>query len=136
MYVQKEGDATRSVLFQDYRSDRDPYYTDPVLGGILPTFDKLIVLGNSGTYSAIVDDFYLSVGAYNPTVPRPYGYTGTPPGPVSVGKVGGQLEVRWTNGTLQQATTVTGPWTDVGGNPVSPYLVTPAGAATFYRSRL
>ncbi len=136
VYIQKEGDAARTVLFQDYNSDRDPYYAEPVLGGMLPTLDKLIVLGNNATYSAVFDDFYLSTGGYNPTVPRPYGYTGELPGPVSIRSTGSQLELRWTNGTLQQATSLTGPWADVAGNPASPYQVTPAAAATFYRSRL
>lgn len=136
VYIQKQGDATRTVLFQDYVSDRDPYYADVVLGGMQPTLDKLIVLGNSGTQSGIFDDFYLSIGGYNATVPRAAGYTGTLPGPLTLQSVGSQVEIRWTNGTLQQATSLNGPWTDVGGNPTSPYLVTPTGGATFYRSRL
>ena len=136
VYIAKEGEATRTVLFQDYVSDRDPYYSDAVLGGMLPTLDKLIINGNNATYSAVYDDFYLSTGGYLSTVPRPYAYTGPVPGPVGIRYVGSQVEIRWTGGTLQQATTVTGPWADMGGSPASPLLVTPTGAATFYRTRL
>ncbi|MEK7677137.1 MAG: LamG-like jellyroll fold domain-containing protein, partial [Verrucomicrobiota bacterium] len=34
VYIQKEGGAPRTVLFQDYTSDRDLFLVDPVLGGI------------------------------------------------------------------------------------------------------
>ncbi|HWI58732.1 MAG TPA: LamG-like jellyroll fold domain-containing protein [Bacillota bacterium] len=136
VYIQQEGDSARTVLFQNYTSDRDLFYIDSVLGGILPNLDKLVLMGNNSTYSATFDDFYLSTGGYNATVPRVYGYTGvSQPGSVSVRSLGTQIEVRWTNGTLQQATSISGPWADVSGNPASPYLVTPAGSAMFYRSR-
>jgi len=135
VHVQKEGGAPRTVLFQDFVSDRDLFFVDPVLGGILPTLDKLVVMGNSATLSAVFDDFYLSKGAYNSTVPKPYGVSQPPPGPVSVTWVGNQLQISWTNGTLQSAPNVTGPYVDVPGNPSSPLLVTPTGERTFYRSR-
>ena len=133
VYVQKEGGAPRTVLFQDYLSDRDLYFVDVVLGGMLPALDKLVVMGNSGTLSATFDDFYLSTSGYNATVPKAY-TVALPPGPLSIGWSGSQLEIRWTNGTLQQAEFITGPWSDVSGNPTSPYLVTPSGAK-FYRAR-
>ncbi len=66
---------SRSVLFQDYASDRDIYFVDAVLGGILPNLDKLVLMGNSGTYSAVFDDFYLSHGA---TTPPCHGLMATP----------------------------------------------------------
>ncbi len=135
VYLQKDGETERTVLFQDYTSDRDLYYVDPVLGGILPNLDKLVVMGNSGTFSAVFDDFYLSKSGYNATVPRPYGSTASqPPGPLAIRRVGNQVEITWTHGRLQQATSVTGPWTDVSGSPTSPYSVEPAGVSMFYRS--
>jgi hypothetical protein len=134
--IAKEGSAERTVLFTDRRSDRDPYYIEAVLGGMLPTLDKLIVLGNNATYSAMFDDFYLTTTGYLTTVPRVYAYTGPTPGPLSLGYDGSQLEIRWTNGTLQQAPSVEGPWADVPGSPASPYMAPPTGAAMFYRSRL
>ena len=53
-------------------SDRDLFFVDPVLGGFLPVLDKLVVMGNSATLSAVFDDFYLSTPGYNATVPKPY----------------------------------------------------------------
>lgn len=49
---------------------------------------------------------------------------------------GGNVKITWPAGTtLQQATAVTGPYTDVGGSPVSP-LTLPASGTKFYRARL
>jgi hypothetical protein len=135
VYIQKLGDPTRTVAFQDYRSDRDPEWIDVVLGGMLPSLDQLVVLGNNATHSALFDDFYLSSTTYNATVPRAYEFTGVLPGSLTIVVSGAQLEVDWTNGTLQHAPSVTGPWEDVPGNPVSPILVTPSGDAMFYRTR-
>ncbi|MCW5555251.1 MAG: hypothetical protein KIS67_24200 [Verrucomicrobiae bacterium] len=135
VYLQKLGDPTRTVAFQDYRSDRDPEWIDVVLGGMLPALDQVVVLGNNATHSALFDDFYLSSTTYNATVPRPYGFTAPQPGSLTIEVSGNQLEIGWTTGTLQHAPSVTGPWTDVPGNPSSPYLVAPSGDATFYRTR-
>ena len=135
VYIQKDGEAGRTLLFQDYTSDRDLDYVDAVLGGVSPLLDKLVIMGNSATYSAVFDDFYLSTSGYNATVPRPYGFTGQLPGTLSIRKVGSQVEIQWTSGTLQQATSLTGEWTDVPDNPTSPLLISPAGQAMFYRTR-
>lgn len=136
VYLQKDGDAARTVLFQNYLSDRDFYWTEAVLGGFMPTLDKLILTGNNATYSAMFDDFYLTHGAYNATVPRVYGYTGPDvAGSLSIGWVDNQVQIQWTSGVLQQASSITGEWTDVPGNPTSPFLVTPSAAGMFYRTR-
>jgi hypothetical protein len=133
--IQKEGAPTRTVIFQDYISDRDPTFVDSVLGGMLPTLDKLIIIDNTGSYSAFFDDFYISTGGYNATVPRPYGSTSLPPGPIAIRSLAGEVEITWTHGTLQQAASITGTWSDVPGNPAPPYRLAPAGASTFYRAR-
>lgn len=135
VYIQKEGAAERTLLFSEYLSDRDPYYVDAVLGGMGPVMDKLIVLGNSATYSAIFDDFYLSTGGWNDTVPKAYVFAPSEPATISVQRVGSRVELRWNRGVLQQAPAVTGPWTDVPGNPGSPYLVEPTETSRFYRTR-
>lgn len=111
-----------------------PISVDPVLGAFTPNLDKLVVMGNSATVSAIFDDFYLSTGGYNATVPKPYGVA-VQPGPLSVSRVGNQLQIVWTGGTLQSSANVTGPYVDVPANPTSPYLVAPAGERSFYRTR-
>jgi len=134
VYIQKEGETERTLLFENYGSDRDLFVVDPVLGPMLPNLDKLIVLGNSATYSAVFDDFYLSKSGYNATVPRPYGSTAQP-GSLEIRWNGSQLEIRWSAGILQEADAITGSWSDVtGANPPS-YLVTPSGSAKFYRAR-
>jgi hypothetical protein len=136
VFLQKEGETTRTVMFQDYNSDRDLYFVDPVLGGILPNLDKLVLLGNNATHSAIFDDFYLSSGGYNATVPRPYGFTGTvgPLPPLRIQWSGAQVEILWTTGTLQEASTIDGTWSDVVGATAPSYKVAPTGAK-FYRAR-
>jgi hypothetical protein len=134
VYIQKEGGSPRTVLFQDYSSDRDFFAIDPVLGGMTPVLDKLVVMGNSATLSAVFDDFYLSTSGYNATVPKAYNF-GLQPGPLSIGYSGIQLQITWTNGTLQSSTNVAGPYVDVPGNPASPYPVAPSGGLNFYRTR-
>ena len=76
----------------------------------------------------------LSMSGYNTTVPKPYTFA-LAPGPLSIGLSGNQLQITWTNGTLQSSTNVSGPYGDVAGNPASPYLVAPSGERSFYRSR-
>jgi len=49
----------------------------------------------------------------------------------------GNLNMNWnTTFTLQQADSVTGPWTDVGGSPTPPYSVPIAPGMKFYRVRM
>lgn len=137
VYVQVEGVGGRTNLFTDYQSDRDFFYAEPVLGGMFPTLDKLIVLGNNGTYSALFDDFYLSKGGYNATIPKAYGFTG-PSGPLpalSIGWEGTQLKISWTTGTLQESSSPEGTWTDVAGAAPPSYTVTPGAGNKFYRAR-
>lgn len=135
VYLQKLGEPARTAVFQDYRSDRDPEWIDAVLGGMMPALDQVVVLGNNATHSALFDDFYLSTATYNATVPRPYGFSAPQPGSLTIEVSGAQLQIGWTSGTLQHAPSVTGPWEDVPGNPVSPILVAPSGDAMFYRTR-
>jgi hypothetical protein len=47
---------------------------------------------------------------------------------------GGKLGIEWLTGTLQQSTSLTGPWTTVSGATPPSYQVTPAGTGNmFYR---
>lgn len=134
VYIQKEGGAPRQPLFSDYTSDRDLLLVDVILGGAAPVLDKLIVLGNNATFSAVFDDFYLSTSGYNSTVPIAY-QTSQPPGELSATWVGNQIQISWDNGTLQSSSNVNGPYVDVPGNPSSPHLVTPSGEQLFFRAR-
>jgi len=49
--------------------------------------------------------------------------------------VGGQLVLTWTAGTLQSASTVTGPYTDITGAS-SPYTVGPSSPQQYFRVRV
>ncbi len=135
VYIQKEGDTSRTTLYQDYISDRDLSAIDPVLGGMRPNLDKLIVLGNNANQSALFDDFYLSTGGYNATVPRPFGSTApVTPGSLQIHWSGSQLEILWTAGTLLEADSLAGPWSPVQGAAAPSYKVTPGASRKFYRS--
>ncbi len=60
-------------------------------------------------------------------------YVPVTPGNVQVQAVGGgQVQVTWTAGTLQEAPTVNGPWTANGAT--SPYTFTPTGAQKYFRT--
>jgi hypothetical protein len=49
---------------------------------------------------------------------------------------GGNLELIWQSGTLQQADTLTGPWTNVPSAAAPRYVTTPLGTRKFYRVQL
>jgi hypothetical protein len=52
---------------------------------------------------------------------------------LSIHASGNQVTITWNgSGTLYEASTVTGPWTPVGGNPSSPFTTTIQGSAKFY----
>lgn len=138
VYLKKEGDASRTELFKDYLSDRDPVAEDPVLGAMAPDLDKLFIAGNNTTDSAWFDDFYISDTGYNPTLPRAFGYSepvgGSVTPTVAIGRAGGQISVVWTGSALESAPAATGPWSSVAG-AVSPYLATPSDAARYFRAK-
>jgi hypothetical protein len=136
VYLQKEGDPVRTLVFENFISDRDLGISDPLAGGF-PTdeINRVFLGGNSDPDSAWFDDFYLSKGGYNATVPRPYGYTGAALPPLQITRSGSQVSIQWTEGILQQADKATGPWADVSGAAAPAYLTTPSGTAKFYRSR-
>jgi PKD repeat protein len=54
---------------------------------------------------------------------------------VTIQLLGNQVNVSWPNGTLQSATGVTGPYTDLS-NAVSPYTLTISNATQFFRVRV
>ena len=133
VHLQKEGDATRTTIFADFTSDRNLVFDDPLTGG-LPTdnLGRIVLGGNSETDSALFDDFYLSKSGLNTTVPRVFGYTGPAP-TVQIQPSGGEWQVLWSDGLLQEADTVSGAWSDVP-SATSPHAITPAGARKFYRA--
>lgn len=133
VYLQKQGDAARTLVFSNFISDRDLYSDDPLTGGV-PTDNlaRIYLGGNSDTASALFDDFYLSKTGYNATIPRPVGYAG-PGVSLQIHWNGSQLVVQWPEGKLQEASSVAGPWTDVSGATAPSYQVAPS-TQKFYRA--
>jgi hypothetical protein len=131
VYIQKQGDTTRTELFKDYLSDRDPVTPDPVLGPMMPDLDKLIVSGNNTTASAWFDDFFISKSGYNATEPVPFN-SGVPP-TVGIALSGAQIEVSWSGGTLLWAPSIAGPWNPVSGATTSPYRDNPTRAQMYFQ---
>lgn len=132
VYIQKEGDADRTALFLDCTSDRklnamDEYTTDYPSDLI----SRLYLVGNSETQGALFDDIYLSKDGHNATVPIAFGYTGAPP-TLQIIKAGSHWQIVF-EGKLQEASSVTGTWSDVSG-ATSPYPVTTTGDKKFYRA--
>lgn len=131
IYIQKQGDATRTELWKDYLSDRDPFTPDPVLGPMMPDLDKLIVTGNNTASSLWFDDFFISKAGFNAVEPIPFN-TGAAP-TVAVTLTAGQVEVTWTGNALLSAPEITGPWTTVAG-ATSPYRLTPTAAQAYFKA--
>ncbi len=132
VYLQKEGDAGRTTVFTNFTSDRDLLFNDPLTGGI-PTdeLSRIYLGGNSTTDSALFDDFYLSKSGYNTNAPRAFGYAGPAP-TVAIQWNGAQWQVVF-QGKLEEATSVSGPWTVVTG-ATSPHLISATGPMKFYRA--
>jgi hypothetical protein len=72
--IAKEGDSTRTELFKDYRSDRNPNDTT-LLGPTTPNLDMVIIAANTASSKLYFDDFYLTKSGYATTLPRAYGFT-------------------------------------------------------------
>jgi len=132
VYLQKEGDAGRTVLFTNFTSDRDLVFDDLLTGG-QPTdpLTRIYLCGNRTDYSALFDDFYLSKSGYNATVPRAAGYAGAAP-TLSIQWNGSQWEIVF-QGMLEEATAPNGTWSGVSG-ATSPYVVPLTGDKKFYRA--
>ncbi|HEX3717260.1 MAG TPA: hypothetical protein VH595_04765, partial [Verrucomicrobiae bacterium] len=55
---------------------------------------------------------------------------------LSIGKSGGNVVLTWNTGTLLSSTNLAGPFTtNAVSGAVSPYIVAPSGAATFFEIR-
>ena len=66
---------------------------------------------------------------------RPFPNFNALPSSMSIQQSGTNVTVSWTNGFLQQATSVAGPWTELT-NTISPYTFATTNTATFFRSTL
>jgi hypothetical protein len=137
VYVAKDGDATRTTLFSEYRSDRNPDPAESDLAGypVRPDLRTLHVVGDTATSSVYFDDFYLSKSGYLSTVPHAYGFTTPISGEspkVSVAREGAVVTITFSGGTLESATSIAGTWQAVPGATPPSYQPTVTGQA-FYR---
>jgi hypothetical protein len=133
VYIQKEGDPTRTALFENIPSDRPLNDVDIFTGTHYPDdiINKLYLMGASLTGEVLFDDIYLSKTGTLATTPIGPGYAGSPP-TLQIVKSGGQWQVVF-EGKLLEASSVTGTWTEVSG-ATSPYPVTTTGDKKFYRA--
>lgn len=153
-YIAKDGDAQRTVLFQDYRSDRNPTPDPGDLVGYptKPDLNTLHVAANATTSTVYFDDFYLSKSGYLDTVPKPFGFT-TPSGgtvdrpTLTAARVDSgnfKVDLQTTAGAsyvLEGAPTIVSPaWTTVqsavGSGQVMTFTVPITGKVQFFRARV
>ncbi len=148
MYIAKDGDATRTVLFQNYRSNRNPD-DQTILGPTGPNLNNLLVGGNTATSLIYFDDLYLSVSNYTATVPRAFGFSTPIPAPAGQPKmtatqIAGGLVLSWSaelgaGYTLTSATDLVGATWNTVPNPVVPagtnstVTISPLVNKAFYR---
>jgi hypothetical protein len=125
MYIAKDGTTTRTTLFKDYRSDRNPNDTS-ILGPSRPDLDKILIAANTAGSTVYFDDFYLSKSGYSSTVPHAFGFTPpiaevvTTPPTLRATLTQGNVVISWpaalgTGYNLQSATSLSSPttWTSV-----------------------
>lgn len=155
VYAQKEGAATRTVLFQDYVSDRDAVNIDPTFGapGVSLTHLFLAAIGaNQGTNTVMFDDFYLSSNGFNTSTPVlvssfvkvevPKDIKFSAP---AFDRISNSFTVGWSSSSgakysVEKSSAVTGPWAEVasvtGAGTTTTYTDKSASAgASFYRIR-
>jgi hypothetical protein len=142
VYFQDASGGDRTEAFKGYASDRNPAgSTDLGLPG--PDLDTLFISSHNGALQAnqfLVDDFYISSGGFNASVP-------TAPGGVSMipevdepdvaGSISGiavsdnKVVISFT-GQLKSSDSVTGPYAPVAGASGDSYEVNPDQAQQFY----
>ena len=108
--------------------------------GALPVTNADWAIGSTGNgwannYSGSVDEVAIYNFALSPSrIATHYSLGRLGPNPISITRSGGVVNITWAVGTLQQASVVTGPYTDVGG-AVSPYTPPAGSTQKFYRLR-
>jgi hypothetical protein len=110
-------------------------YLDGIYGATVPFPSTNVVFG-IGTYVAAATD--VVSGYFDNVVVSSSNGTPATLGPLTATQQGGKVVITWTgSGTLQSATAVSGPWTDVTPPPTgNSYSVAPtAQAQEFYRLR-
>jgi hypothetical protein len=132
VYVQKEGDASRTLLFTDYVADRDPNGDPPGAGGTPtgPDLNKAFV-GNNDVNAVFFDDFYISKSGYNATIPRPFAVA--PPQITTATIANGNIVIQWSGGGTLQSSPALGPSASWTGADSDGSFSEPAIGTRFYR---
>jgi hypothetical protein len=104
VHLQKEGDVTRTTLFQNYVADRDAVNIDPALGAPGTNLTHLFfaaIGANQGTNNVRFDDFYLSSNGFNSTTPVPASsfeqVTTIQIGPIAYNGAAASVTLSWTS---------------------------------------
>src|SRR5262249_52782029 len=121
------GETIQQLTYSTMRFGSGFFYADPDMNG---TIDEMRVYTGVLSAGDAVNDYQAGP---NTLVPP-----GSPVAPVTLQVVrsGSNITLTWSAGVLQQADSVTGPWTVVN-NAVSGYTVSTAAAAQkFYRVRV
>jgi hypothetical protein len=147
MYFREAGDdGDRTEAFAGYTADRNS--GDTALGVVGVDLDTLFISSHSGSVVAgqiLVDDFYISNGDYNDSVPAALGsltvtdeiIDDTPvvepePGAITgIAISGNEVTIEYT-GTLKSSNSVTGPYEAVAGASGPSYTVNADQAQQFY----
>lgn len=135
IHIAPSSGGARQTVANAYVSNRDPAGQDD-LGPTTPDLDKLFLSTDQELTDLQFDDFYLSTGGLNSTVPRPPGYAGKVASEeitIDISMAGGQVTITFEEGGLESAPAVDGPWAPVEGAVPPSHTVTPDGAAGFYR---
>lgn len=111
--------------------------------GALPVDNADWAVGSTGNgwadnFAGAIDEVAIYSAALSPATIGNHYRAGTEAGmaPITITTSGSNVILAWPAGsTLQEATLVTGPYTDVPGSPVSPLTLAPSGTK-FYRWKL
>ena len=98
----------------------------PITFSMVDTFDTIMLRTGNGTTSATFSNIVMAATSGDA------GFA-VVPAVVNITKAGGSMSLSWVStGTLQQAPTVTGPWTDAA-NQANPQVLKLTNSTTFYR---
>jgi hypothetical protein len=106
--------------------------------GALPVINGDWAIGATGNgwadaFAGLIDEVAIYNYALSTNQIRGHYNAGVAQPRLTITRSGGNVTVTWPYGALYQADNVTGPWTAVPANPVSPYTVPANLAKKFYR---
>jgi Concanavalin A-like lectin/glucanases superfamily len=115
--------------------------TTPSAVGALAVNDADWAIGSTGNgwadpFAGSIDEVAIYSQALSTSrIAAHYSMAVLGPNPLSITRSGANVTITWPAGTLQESTSLTGPFVDSAGGP-SPRTVAPSGTRKFYRVRL